>query len=104
MRPIDADAVCRGCPSLKDCRGECWSEGECEIYDVLIKSPTLDLEPVRHGRWVFADPDWWASEVHCSVCGWGSQQVHPSTWMKYQGHNFCGNCGAKMDGGESDGT
>ena len=49
--------------------------------------PSADVVPVRHGRWDY-DP----SGAWCSVCGEYSEVES----------NYCGNCGAKMDG-ESDG-
>lgn len=57
-------------------------------YDV----PTVDAEPVRHGRWEQIDVQpyfrkhYYNSDVCCSVC-------HVRGNLKY---NYCPNCGAKM--------
>jgi hypothetical protein len=72
------------------------------LKDVGI-APTIDAEPVKHGRWSecvlrggFAEE--WASV--CSLCG--CKVSDKSNLGKYQGENqqlnYCPNCGAKMDG------
>lgn len=50
--------------------------------------PAADVAPVVHGRWIKVD-----GLVACSVC----KENPPRTY-----HNFCPNCGAKMDGGAKD--
>ena len=51
--------------------------------------PAADVKPVRHGRWETNSdrPD----SLICSVCKCGFDM-----W-KHDPHNFCPNCGAKMD-------
>lgn len=58
-------------------------------YDVTML-PAADVAPVRHGRWgTHSDrPD----SLICSVCNCGFDM-----W-KHDPHNYCPNCGAKMDG------
>ena len=55
--------------------------------------PTIDAVPVRHGQWETNSdrPD----TLICSVCKCGFDM-----W-KHDPHNFCPNCGAKMDGDEN---
>ena len=57
-------------------------------YDVIML-PAADVAPVRHGRWgTHSDrPD----SLICSVCNCGFDM-----W-KHDPHNYCPNCGAKMD-------
>ena len=57
--------------------------------------PAADVAPVRHGYWETNSdrPD----SLICSVCKCGFDM-----W-KHDPHNFCPNCGAKMDGGDEDG-
>ena len=57
----------------------------------ILKIPAADVAPVRHGRWgTHSDrPD----SLICSVCNYGFDM-----W-KHDPHNYCPNCGAKMDGG-----
>lgn len=64
-----------------------WLSEEFEIEG----APAADVAPVRHGRWgTHSDrPD----SLICSVCNCGFDM-----W-KHDPHNYCPNCGAKMDGG-----
>lgn len=58
----------------------------------VINVLRMDVQEVRHGRWVdrkFEDGEWYHT---CSVCG--------MVLREYAFDNFCGNCGAKMDGGD----
>ena len=67
--------------------------GKRSMYDVasaINSVPNADVAPVRHGRWgTHSDrPD----SLICSVCKCGFDM-----W-KHDPHNYCPNCGAKMDG------
>ena len=53
--------------------------------------PAADVRPVVHGEWV---PDDKNIAVHCSECG-------AAEWYINRG-KFCSNCGAQMDGGETE--
>ena len=55
----------------------------------ILKIQAADVAPVRHGRWgTHSDrPD----SLICSVCNCGFDM-----W-KHDPHNYCPNCGAKMD-------
>lgn len=57
----------------------------------IADAPTIDAEPVRHGRWV-EEP----GMLICSECGdaWALEQTE-----EVESFNYCPNCGAKMDGG-----
>jgi rubredoxin len=56
--------------------------------------PTADVAPVVHGRWI-EDHDY----LKCPECGvmvkWDFTFFDIGNW------NYCPNCGAKMDGGDS---
>ena len=54
-------------------------------------APAADVAPVVHGRWETNSdrPD----SLICSVCKCGFDM-----W-KHDPHNYCPNCGSKMDGG-----
>ena len=54
--------------------------------------PSADVQPVKHGKWVFNKPpdDWIMSLYTCDQCG-HLEEGKP---------NYCSHCGAKMDGEE----
>lgn len=60
------------------------------IYNGVMKLPTTDAEPVRHGKWIFNPSDAFEAmfaKPKCSECGFESAD----------GGNYCPNCGARMD-------
>ena len=70
-------------------------EGETTVGERRIDLshiPTIEIEQVKHGRWVKDIYEW--NEVptsYCSCCGQGiADECIP--WFKH-----CSNCGAKMD-------
>ena len=81
MRLIDADALIE----------EACAEGAYGYVDAkqIADAPTVDTMSVRHGQWETNSdrPD----TLICSVCKCGFDM-----W-KHDPHNFCPNCGAKMD-------
>lgn len=69
------------------------------------KQPAVDAAPVVHGEWIgyetssyngndeYGEPRWIPKKFfRCSVCRKGTAVRH----------NFCPNCGAKMNGGNDD--
>lgn len=66
---------------------------EMEAFCEFLKSrPTIDAEPVRHGRWE-RNPNtesWFREIVFCSECGRDNGARES---------DYCPNCGTKMDGG-----
>ena len=71
------------------------------IYDgflnIINRSPTIEAEPVRHGRWVSDEGD---VLFHCSEC-----ETQISTSWDYdcdEMWNYCPHCGAKMGGDSHD--
>ena len=59
------------------------------LVEDILKIKATDVAPVQHGRWgTHSDrPD----SLICSVCNCGFDM-----W-KHDPHNYCPNCGAKMD-------
>ena len=88
MRPIDAD---RALEIVRDQGIAHPNAYHLTNYATLIlrEAPTIDVAPMRHGWWgTHSDrPD----SLICSVCKCGFDM-----W-KHDPHNFCPNCGAKMD-------
>ena len=95
MRLIDADGLIEKAywhgehPDVENL----YAEG-VEAVDMcdIDEAPTIEAEPVRHGRWYWKPIDERTSERTCSVCGQGG----------CDDFNYCPNCGAKMDGGKHD--
>ena len=74
-----------------------------DLVDIFSEIPAADVAPVAHGRWIsweeagnfVPSPD----RHECSVC-------HDAAQVLVNGFellsDYCPNCGAKMDGGDSD--
>ena len=105
MRLIDADAL----------RMEWLDEDpnlELEINTVLEsidEQPTIDAEPVRHGRWVDRYGDKYDNHLYeCSECKGKARYrfVRDELGKEIAEQaldDYCPHCGAKMDGGVSNG-
>ena len=52
---------------------------------LLNIAPTVDAAPVVHGRWLRTESIIWCNR--CSLCGSQARIMH----------NYCPNCGARMD-------
>ena len=61
------------------------------VLEYVENLPSADVAPMVHGQWETSSdrPD----SLICSVCKCGFDM-----W-KHDPHNYCPNCGAKMDGG-----
>ena len=88
MRLIDADALYMELVKMKDF-GELTAK---KAIRVVKKAPTIDAEPVRHGKWIG-----YAGTIgnECSVCGKWIDVLQGTAEM-----NYCPNCGADMRGEE----
>lgn len=83
----------------KDSQYQRWDSGcwiRYKLFEHCVEAiPAADVVEVRHGRWV-ADGDGYHWTYNCSICGW--KDGYPFN----ERHNFCPNCGAKMDGGREE--
>ena len=105
-RLIDADLAIA---KVKDdgILGSGYSDSERidDVCDMIDSCPTVDAVEVVHGwwkgyvhsalvRWKDGEPVWADRNVYrCSRCDFGTIAKH----------NYCPNCGAKMDGGKDNG-
>lgn len=66
-----------------------------KLFDWLNSQPTADVVEVKHGEWVYWQPNGTNHLWRCSVCGGAI-----STPMKFVADHikYCEHCGAKMDG------
>lgn len=100
-RLIDADALTIAV--FKKAIDDAFLNGNTDMHRLLIQviahQPTVDAEPVRHGKWIdegqpddfFPHRAW-----RCSECGEQVLEIG-EPWYKY-----CPNCGAYMKGTEDD--
>ena len=99
MRPIDADALMDVLVAVMDdyrANGEILKAKAtmCAIkcLESKVVSPTLDLAPIVHGKWIMVSSD--GAFVVCNACN-RSDHIDPLA-------THCRYCGAKMDGGKKD--
>ena len=92
---IDADRLEKDGWSMQRTYKSSATEMVCEMKNPT-DFPAADVAEMRRGRWVRGDKmadypriPYKAWETYCSCCGEIKEQTH---------NNFCGNCGAKMDG------
>lgn len=73
-----------------------------QLLQAIMDAPTIEAEPVRHGKWVKAQgmmPPEYHHRKCCNLCGgWALQDFFGRERMSF----YCPNCGAKMDGGAED--
>lgn len=58
---------------------------------LMEDAPAVDAAPIMHGAWKFHKD----GSGTCSECGFTAKGV----WDYDGWQNYCGHCGAKMDGG-----
>lgn len=84
-----------------DCHG-CLPYGGTQhnvmAVDDLEYLPTIEAEPVRHGRWIKYHTDY-GSKWNCSVCCLPTIRVGIGISFEIERFAFCPFCGARMDGG-----
>lgn len=98
MRLIDADALKEGIKELKQSPwynndiNPSWRQGIKDAVHVvetlcIDEAPTVDAEPVRHGKWEhIGDPKEWDAYI-CDQCNVAQDEP----W------EYCPSCGARMD-------
>ena len=95
IKPIDcAEAIYEALrtPMLKGTFTDTMSLAMSLVKEV----PTIEAEPVKHGRWVDVEPAPWGQVYKtCSECG---IRQAPDKGKDM----FCGVCGARMGGGENE--
>ena len=75
-----------------------------ELRGMIDELPTIEAEPVRHGRWIKMTgmmPPEYHGHYECSECHWHMKGIR-SSWTREEELTYCPNCGAIMDGGEDD--
>ena len=82
-----------------------YDDHDVPVIDVenIEALPTADVTPVRHGRDI-CDEVHGHCEFKCSLCGCELSTVYGGEndcGMDGGYFNYCPNCGARMDGGET---
>lgn len=93
MRLIDADALKKDLTRFYD--------NEVTARELIDEQPTIEAEPVRHGRWIKMTgmmPPEYHGHYECSECHWHMKGLR-SSWTREEELTYCPNCGAIMDGG-----
>ena len=89
MRLIDADALINDRENFIVIGA---GDNICIDISDIAKAPTIEAEPVKHGRL-----EWYTEDIYrCTVC---YEKVHVKEVMGHPDLDYCPNCGAKMDGG-----
>ena len=65
------------------------------IFDIISEIPAADVAPVVHGRWG-------TGRFNLETGNYEEQCTRCRNFSKEYGNPYCPNCGAKMDGGDSD--
>lgn len=99
MRLIDADKLMRAIyhRAFETDEDTMWQSG-CWIRYRAIEAevkaqPTVEAEPVRHGKWTRENN---YSAWKCSECGCKVNRANPLKGNIWN-YNYCPNCGAKME-------
>ena len=67
------------------------------MLEILKNQPTIEAEPVVHGRWIMR-----GGKRYCSVCQARAGVTRDTDDFWYTvGTTYCPNCGAKMDGAKT---
>ena len=70
-----------------------YAEGWNSAIEIIENAPAADVAPVKHGKWIKVTVLCGVDVLKCSVCGC----EHPRRTT-----DFCCDCGAKMDGKETE--
>ena len=99
MRLIDADALKDGLIDYQQKYTDSLGDDYWIVENVLLRIeeiPTIDAEPVRHGKWIELNTEsgifMTYDEVKCSECGF--VEFFNKGWERFK---YCPTCGAKMD-------
>lgn len=96
MRPIDADAVInRYYAEWEYHYIRLDDDKRAWLIQCIGQAPTLDVEPVRHGRWIWSAENGWTCSNCKFDCWHYSERFDP--YAPLPDAEYCPKCGAKMD-------
>lgn len=101
---IDREALRKVLENWRDAHADVDDEQGCGLPEDVIwevdAQPAADVAPVVHGKWIVRfDGPYKRRRCYCSHCG---KHNGVGGIAQNQEKPYCPNCGAKMDGGDSD--
>lgn len=99
MELIDRDKLIE---ILAEMQGRCATKAalvqNSKIWQQVKDMPTVEAEPVRHGKWKQWDSYGFEDTYECTACGESFVLIEGTPITN--GYKYCPLCGAKMDGEE----
>ena len=77
-----------------------WAKG-LEPSQNIEALPAADVAPVVHGRWIHSRYEDCSEQFELVKCSQCNHEAYAMA-LYVHGGNYCPNCGAMMDGGDSD--
>lgn len=65
----------------------------------MLNIPTADVQPVKHGRWIYVGSVRSWDEIKCSACNSAFSTEDRDLILNW---DFCPHCGARMDGEQNE--
>lgn len=97
-RYIDANNLELSLMFSKDVYENVSEDGLHSVISIIDSMPTVDVQEVKHGRWLYKEEIYGDSTWECSVCGEPYILLYgtPSDNL----YNYCPNCGSLMMDGD----
>lgn len=80
-----------GCGAESESYTAGWDEAINAAYEAIQSEPAADVAPVVHSKWEICCDGYYPYCLNCKVEPPGREMT-----------KYCPNCGAKMDGGDTD--
>lgn len=110
MRLIDTDKLLekteclfKDLNSTEDYMGIGYNHGVGDSIAIIKNAPTIEAEPVKHGRWIVVSDGYGNGDAAAHICE--CSECKDTIWVYKKATrrwNYCPNCGAKMDAEEAE--
>lgn len=92
---IDIESLGIGRANSEVFENRAYADGWNAVIDIVLSAPTVDVEEVRHGKWIYkGHNDMMGYVFQCSVCGrWRFANSLENVIEEYP---YC-HCGAKIE-------
>ena len=72
---------------------------DSDVIKMLEAMPSADVQPVRHGHWVYGEDDYGIDGYHCNKCGFFVPWDYTHKFINFiEDYHYCPHCNARMDG------